>query len=243
MANKLITTTYLNKILEKLHDWMPFKKNNGGIVQSESNGETTLQTVNNGEIALGRYNVTDSNTLFTIGIGDENQRKNAIRISKNGEIFIITNIKGQPESLQHLLDIKGVTICENYEEILPYISNEYNGKMFYLTQESQYNDSIYDEGLYVVTYSSGGTKLIRIADAIKKELSNYYTKEEVERLITDISMGDLSGIYYTKTEIDNIISPLNRRISKNEEFIKNNISVYELEEITKTDINSDGIIG
>ena len=56
-------------------------------------------------------------------------------------------------------------------------------------------------------------------------------------------MGDLSGIYYTKTEIDNIISPLNRRISKNEEFIKNNISVYELEEITKTDINSDGIIG
>ena len=58
---KLATVGYVEAILHKLQDWMPFKRKNGGILQDskDENGEQTLQTTNTGEIALGKYNKSD----------------------------------------------------------------------------------------------------------------------------------------------------------------------------------------
>ena len=45
---KLATVGYVEAILRKLQDWMPFKRKNGGILQDsrDANGEQTLQTTN-----------------------------------------------------------------------------------------------------------------------------------------------------------------------------------------------------
>ena len=243
MSNKVVTEAYLSKILDKLYKWMPLKRNNGGIIQNEGE-ENTLQTINNGEVALGKYNETDSNTLLTIGIGEEGDRKNAIKICKNGEIYIISNIQNRTtESLQSLLDKKGVTICDSYIDMMSYSTQDYLGKMLYLTSDSYYEDQKYDEGLYIVSLGNGGVKLIKIADALKKELSNYYTKAEVEKMINEITLGDFSGVYYTKTEVDNLINPLIDKVDQHQEFMHSPISVNDLEEITMTDINKNGIVG
>ena len=50
---KLASVSYVEAILHKLQDWMPFKRKNGGILQDyrDDNGEETIQTKNIGEIA------------------------------------------------------------------------------------------------------------------------------------------------------------------------------------------------
>ena len=104
---KLATVGYVEAILHKLQDWMPFKRKNGGILQDskDENGEQTLQTTNTGEIALGKYNKSDIETLLSIGIGSREERKNAISFKNNGEIFIITDITtGKVASLQNALN-------------------------------------------------------------------------------------------------------------------------------------------
>lgn len=248
-TQKIVNTSYIDTILRRLYDWMPFKRKNGGIVQDskDENGESTLTTLNDGEIALGKYNSTDSNTILTIGIGDKIEKKNAIKICKNGEIYIVTNLlNGKVESLQTALDKKGVEVCSDYESMIPYISEEYLGKCIYLTQSSSYNDNVYDEGLYIVSLSTKTgekIKLVKIGDSLKNDLSNYYTKEEVNELIKDITAGDLSDIYYSKDDIDNIVMSLNDRIEIVEEFIDEPINVNELESIIKKDLNNDGNIG
>ena len=233
--DKLVTTKYLNAILNKLYDWMPFKKNNGGIVQNSSN-----ETSNVGEVALGNFNLTNANTILSIGIGSADNRKNAISICKDGQINIITNFKSHTtESLQHLLDLNGVSFANTAEEIEKYSSSDYLGKLIYLKESFDG----YDEGLYIISRGNDGIRPFFIAESIKKELYNYYTKTEVEKLISDITLGDLSGLYYTKTEIDNVINNLDERIAKSEEFIDSPISLEELEVLTDTDINNDGNIG
>ena len=83
---KLATVGYVEAILHKLQDWMPFKRKNGGILQDskDANGEQTLQTTNTntGEIALGKYNKSDIETLLSIGIGSREERKNAIKLGE-----------------------------------------------------------------------------------------------------------------------------------------------------------------
>lgn len=237
--DKVITTEYLNTILSKLYNWMPFKRKNNGIIQNDSNIVT-----NTNEIALGSYNETDSNTILSIGIGDENNRKNAIKICKDGQIHIVTNFANHTsESLQHLLDLNGVSLCDDYSIVMDYSNEDYLGKLLYLTKESTYLDEVYEIGLYIISRCDNGIKPFKIADSIKKELSNYYTKSEVEELITKISMGDLSGIYYTKSEIDEIVNSIDNRVSKTEAFVERPITLNELEVIINEDINSDGNIG
>lgn len=237
--DKVITTEYLNTILSKLYNWMPFKRKNNGIIQNDSNIVT-----NTNEIALGSYNETDSNTILSIGIGVENNRKNAIKICKDGQIHIVTNFTNHTsESLQHLLDLNGVSLCDDYSIVMDYSNEDYLGKLLYLTKESTYLNEVYEIGLYIISRCDNGIKPFKIADSIKKELSNYYTKSEVEELITKISMGDLSGIYYTKSEIDGIVNSIDNRVSKTEAFVEQPITLNELEVIINEDINSDGNIG
>ena len=85
---KLATVSYVEAILRKLQDWMPFKRKNGGILQDskDENGEQTLQTTNNGEIALGKYNKSEIDTLLSVGI--------SLRVPNANTTALIMTTKG-----------------------------------------------------------------------------------------------------------------------------------------------------
>ena len=66
---KLATVGYVEAILHKLQDWMPFKRKNGGILQDskDENGEQTLQTTNSGKICLSQISIYKK-LLFIINL-------------------------------------------------------------------------------------------------------------------------------------------------------------------------------
>ena len=244
---KLATVGYVEAILHKLQDWMPFKRKNGGILQDskDDNGEQTLQTTNTGEIALGKYNKSDIETLLSIGIGSREERKNAISFKKNGEIFIITDIKNyKVESLQHILDTKGVTIISDESELDKYKTFENLGRMFYINNEFG--------ALYVISYKTPtGYDAFKIGDSIETDLSNYYTKVEVHALIDSITAGEIDLTnYYTISQVDEKIENLqgqinniSDRLTSVEDVIETPISTEDLETIFGLDVNNDGKIG
>ena len=244
---KLATVGYVEAILHKLQDWMPFKRKNGGIFQDsrDENGEQTLQTTNNGEIALGKYNKSELDTLLSIGIGSREERKNAISFKNNGEIFIITDIKNyKVESLQHILDTKGVTIINDESELDEYKTFENLGRMFYINSENG--------GLYVISYKTpSGYDAFKIGDSIETDLSNYYTKAEVDDLMHGITAGDIALTnYYTISQVDEKIESIqgqidtmDGRLTFVEGVIETPISTEDLETIIGSDINNDGKIG
>ena len=250
---KLATVGYVEAILRKLHDWMPFKRKNGGIFQDskDENGEQTLQTTNTGEIALGKYNKSELDTLLSIGIGSREERKNAISFKNNGEIFIITDIKNyKVESLQHILDTKGVTILSDESELDEYKTLENVGRMFYINNEFG--------ALYVISYKTpSGYDAFKIGDSIETDLSNYYTKaevytkEEVNALIDSIHAGEIDLTnYYTISQVDEKIENLqgqinniDNRLTSVEDVIETPISTEDLETIFGIDVNNDGKIG
>lgn len=250
---KLASVSYVEAILHKLQDWMPFKRKNGGILQDsrDDNGNQTLQTSNEGEIALGTYNKTDIDTILSIGIGSREERKNAISFKKNGEIFIVTDIVNyKTESLQSILDKKGVTILSDESELDEYKTFENIGRMFYINNEFG--------ALYVISYKTpSGYDAFKIGDSIETDLSNYYTKEEVytkeqvRALIDEIKAGnvDLTN-YYTISQIDEKIENLqgqidnvSDRLTYVEDVIETPISTEDLETIIGIDVNNDGKIG
>ena len=254
MAN-FVTVEYLNKILEKLNDWMPFKRKNGGILQDsrDSQGNSTLSVSNEGEIALGMYNLSDANTLLSLGIGSTYERKNALKINKDGEIFIIPDTsKNSVESLQSLLNKHGVDICETYERMLSYCNNDNMGKLLYLTNNSTYNEKTYYSGLYIVSLNTyGKADLFIIGSSLETDLSNYYTKEEINILLDSITAGDIDLTnYYTISEIDIKLNNLSNKIDDNtqrisilEEWKETPITTDDLEIVIGIDLNNDGKIG
>ena len=206
---KLASVSYVEAILHKLQDWMPFKRKNGGILQDsrDDNGDQTLQTSNEGEIALGTYNKTDIDTILSIGIGSREERKNAISFKKNGEIFIVTDIVNyKTESLQSILDKKGVTILSDESDLEEFKTSDNLGRMFYINSENG--------GLYVIGYKlPSGYDAFKIASSVETDLSNYYTKEEVRELINRIQAGDIDlANYYTISQVDERVENLQGQI-------------------------------
>ena len=66
-------------------------KNSGSIAKGKDSIAlgTGLVTENENEIALGKYNISSGDTVFSFGIGtSENDRKNAVEIKKDGNIYI-----------------------------------------------------------------------------------------------------------------------------------------------------------
>ena len=250
---KLATVGYVEAILHKLQDWMPFKRKNGGILQDSrgENNEQTLQTSNTGEIALGKYNKSvDGETLLSIGIGSREERKNAISFKNNGEIFIITDITtGKVSSLQNALNQKGVTFCNTSEEFEKFYNEESLGKLLYLLE----SDDTYTAGLYVIGIQSNGGNIVpfKSGSDIKVDLSNYYTKEEVRDLINEIQAGNIDlANYYTIAQVDAKINKINLdiseltvRVDNIEDWIDTPISNDDLELIIGKDLNNNGNIG
>lgn len=244
---KLASVSYVEAILHKLQDWMPFKRKNGGILQDsrDDNGEQTLQTTNTGEIALGKYNKSEIDTLLSIGIGSREERKNAISFKKNGEIFIVTDIVNyKTESLQSILDKKGVTILSDESDLDEFKTSDNLGRMFYINSENG--------GLYVIGYKlPSGYDAFKIASSVETDLSNYYTKEEVRELINSIQAGDIDlANYYTISQVDERVENLQGQIDNMDDrltfvegVIEDPISTEDLEDIIGLDMNKDGKIG
>ena len=264
MANniQLVTKQYLDTILRRLKDWMPFKRENGGILQDskDANGNSTLKTTNVGEIALGKYNETDINTLLSIGIGSANIRKNALKIDNDGNIYIIPDTtKNSVESLQSILDKKGVSIYETYANVISFATKDNIGRLFYISKTSEYENVEYSSGLYIVSYDTNGSiVLINIGSSLETDLSNYYTKEEINVIIDNVVAGDIDlSNYYTINEVDEKLDELHTKITSNAEKIETvegriddledwadaPITTSDLEVIIGKDINNDGKIG
>ena len=249
---KLATVSYVEAILRKLQDWMPFKRKNGGILQDsrDDNGKQTLQTTNPGEIALGKYNESKDDTLLSIGIGSREERKNAISFKNNGEIFIITDITtGKVSSLQNALNQKGVTFCTTSAEFENFYNEESLGKLLYLLE----SDDTYTAGLYVIGIQSNGGNIVpfKSGSDIKVDLSNYFTKDEVRDLIDKINKGEIDlANYYTIAQVDakveklsSDISDLGIRVDNIEDWIDEPISNNDLELIIGQDLDNNGKIG
>ena len=221
---KLASVSYVEAILHKLQDWMPFKRKNGGILQDsrDDNGDQTLQTSNEGEIALGTYNKTDIDTILSIGIGSREERKNAISFKKNGEIFIVTDIVNyKTESLQSILDKKGVTILSDESDLEEFKTSDNLGRMFYINSENG--------GLYVIGYKlPSGYDAFKIASSVETDLSNYYTISQVDERVENL-----------QGQIDN----MDNRLTFVEGVIEDPISTEDLEDIIGLDMNKDGKIG
>jgi hypothetical protein len=78
------------------------------------------QVTNANEVALGNYNKSNDDTLFSIGIGTSSERKNAFEVKQNGDIYIeglsgdiLNYIKSLESRIKELEDIiKDITITE-----------------------------------------------------------------------------------------------------------------------------------
>ena len=246
--DRLVRESFVTRILENLRKWLPFAtNNNNGIVQTDKDGNTTNITTNEGEIALGKYNTTDVKTLLSLGIGAEENRKNAIQVNVDGEIFIITDIKtGSIESLQTIIQRNNISICLSYDEMLEYCIIDLVSKLLYLRNTSLYNGVEYKSGLYMVCLDAQTNMptIVNIGSSAETDLSNYYTKEEINIIIDKVNAGEVDLLdYYTKTDVDIIVKTIEDRLDTIEEFIENPIQIKELEIITQLDLNDDNQIG
>jgi hypothetical protein len=226
---KIITTTYIDALLNRLYKWMPFKRKNEGIVQDslDESGVNTLEVTNKNEIALGSYNKSNQNTVLSVGVGTSDaDRRNAIEIRKDGMIYIITDIKTNSiESLQNALAKKGTTICTTYDEVSNYISKDNIGQLIYISENITYDGGEYTQGLYVVGNSSMDVPVLTKLGTTSS--SSVDLSQRVDEL--EIRIGNLEDF---ESRIQNI-----------ENWIDEPILLEEIENITKQDLNDNSIIG
>lgn len=223
---KLIDSSYVDTILQRLYDWMPFKKSNNGIRQDsrDHNGNITTETTSTNEVALGEFNKSYKNTVFSVGIGDsEKNRKNAIEIRKNGMIYIITDLNtNSAESLQNTLSKKGTTICDKYDEMTKYVSIDNLGRLLYLKSKSMDdNNNVYLPGLYLINMSTNGSL------NISKIGTTYSSSVDIDQRFDDIELKI------------NDLEKIETRITDIEDWIDEPIADIDLDKILNTDIDSD----
>jgi hypothetical protein len=148
------------------------------------------------------------------------EEKEVLSIKSNGEIFYVNNLNtGYLESLQDRLSKIGLIIVNTEQELLDSSVSENVSKYFYLENSGE----TYCAGLYyiIINASKGGViepKLL--GQDIKLELTNYYTKEEVENYLKE---------YVTHEEISNVVT---------EENVET-IVVNKIKEIISTDENGN----
>lgn len=106
----------LNNFIQKIKSWLPFKWNKSAVDTLD------LTDQNDGEVAFGKYNVSSDNAVLTVGIGDKDNRKNALEIQKDGDIFILvdTNNDGTLDervNLQNIISTGGSADSLTEEDI------------------------------------------------------------------------------------------------------------------------------
>lgn len=103
----------LNNFIKKLKSWLPFKWNKSTV------DTLNLTEDNNGEVAFGQYNISTNESVLTVGIGEEDNRKNALEIQKDGEIYILMDsnndgINDERVNLQNIISSGGS--CDSLTE-------------------------------------------------------------------------------------------------------------------------------
>lgn len=90
----------LNNFLDKMRVWLPFAM---GVSQSSTLIVTKKDSEGNdkyAEVALGQYNVSDVDTLFSIGNGSsEDHRSNAFEVKQGGQVLMGKNADYQEDTL------------------------------------------------------------------------------------------------------------------------------------------------
>ena len=109
-----INQTINNDVLLKKDS--PFEKGdveNSAVLKGGNN-----KTTNANEAALGKYNISNSDTRFSIGIGtSETNRKNAVEVEQNGDVYI-TGIGGY--------DGTNSTTDKSVQEVINELINKFN---------------------------------------------------------------------------------------------------------------------
>ena len=193
--DKLVRISFVAGILKRLFEYLPFKSfEDGSVVHIDKDGNTTNIVSNALEVALGKYNVTKTGTIFSIGVGtSDNDRKNAFRIDDNGEIFIISDLSsGKEVSLQTLLEETGNVDFSNY-----FTKSEVTNLI---------NDAISNLG-----FSNYYTK-----SEIDNIVIDFYTKTETDDLLSGIAdtvtVVTKSGKETTIRELANVIEDQSKTI-------------------------------
>lgn len=75
----------LSQFLNNIITWLPIK----GFTFNSKSKQNTLTVQNEGEIAMGYYNVSGSDTLMSVGNGQEGSPKNAFEIKRDGGVYVM----------------------------------------------------------------------------------------------------------------------------------------------------------
>lgn len=150
-------------------------------------------------------------------IGEET--KTVFSIAANGEIFYIAEPNTTTlESLQNRLNKIGLQIIETELEFNNLCNDKNLGKLVFLNTTGE----LYCSGLYSIVLDANKNKIEPklLSQDIKNELTNFYTKEEVNSYLNN---------YVSKAELETFVT---------EENVQE-IVVKKLEEIIKTDENGN----
>lgn len=146
-------------------------------------------------------------------VGEET--KTVFSITANGEIFYIAEPESTTlESLQNRLNKIGLQIIETELEFNNLCNDKNLGKLVFLNTTGE----LYCSGLYSIVLDANKNKIEPklLSQDIKNELTNFYTKEEVNSYLNN---------YVSKAELETFVT---------EENVQE-IVVKKLEEIIKTD--------
>lgn len=150
-------------------------------------------------------------------VGEET--KTVFSIAANGEIFYIAEPNTTTlESLQNRLNKVGLQIIESELEFNNLCNDKNLGKLVFLNTTGE----LYCSGLYSIVLDANKNKIEPklLSQDIKNELTNFYTKEEVNSYLNN---------YVSKAELETFVT---------EENVQE-IVVKKLEEIIKTDENGN----
>ena len=221
--DKLVRISFVAGILKRLFEYLPFKSfEDGSVVHIDKDGNTTNVVSNALEVALGKYNVTKTGTIFSIGVGtSDNDRKNAFRIDDNGEIFIISDLSsGKEVSLQTLLEETGNVDFSNY-----FTKSEVTNLI---------NDAISNLG-----FSNYYTK-----SEIDNIVIDFYTKTETDDLLSGIAdtvtVVTKSGKETTIRELANVIEDQSKTIVEQQnQIVEMNQTIQNINDNVSTEDDAD----
>ena len=150
-------------------------------------------------------------------VGEET--KTIFSIAANGEIFYIAEPNTTTlESLQNRLNKVGLQIIETELEFNNLCNDKNLGKLVFLNITGE----LYCSGLYSIVLDANKNKIEPklLSQDIKNELTNFYTKEEVNSYLNN---------YVSKAELETFVT---------EENVQE-IVIREINEIIKTDENGN----
>ena len=150
-------------------------------------------------------------------VGEET--KTIFSIAANGEIFYIAEPNTTTlESLQNRLNKVGLQIIESELEFNNLCNDKNLGKLVFLNITGE----LYCSGLYSIVLDANKNKIEPklLSQDIKNELTNFYTKEEVNSYLNN---------YVSKAELETFVT---------EENVQE-IVIREINEIIKTDENGN----